>query len=145
MNIEELKKLKEEIQAKYDEEKKEYEASLNSKEKEIVKEELKDISKELLKTIKLIEIYQTNQPVELKEAKLERLYMQLMSETDEENFNNFDEDKLFEIFEEYFPDEWVNINDVHQKEELLLEAICSNQMIRIKATTKTLNNFYGES
>ena len=144
MNIEELKKLKEEIQIKFDEEKNEYESLSQGKEKEIVKEELKDISNELLKTMKLIEIYQTNQLDELREAKLERLYMQLMSEISEESFNALNEDKLFELFERFFPDEWVYIDDIHKKEELLLEAICSNQVIRIKATTKTLNNFHGD-
>ena len=144
MNIEELKKLKEEIQVQYDEEKKLFDASPNKKEKKIINEELKDISKELLKITKLIEIYQTTQPDVLKEAKLERLYMQLMSGIDENSFNNLDQDKIFELFEKYFPNKWVYIENIHQKEELLLEAICSNQTINIKKITKTLYNHQGE-
>ena len=144
MNIEELKKLKEEIQVQYDEEKKLFDASPNKKEKKIINEELKDISKELLKITKLIEIYQTTQPDVLKEAKLERLYMQLMSGIDENSFKALNQDKVFELFERYFPNEWVYIEDIHQKEELLLDAICSNQTVKTKHITKNLYNYQGE-
>ena len=144
MNVDELKKLKEEIQIQYDKEKKLLSTSPIEKERTLIEEELNDISRELLKITKLIEIYQTNQPDALKEAKLEMLYMQLMSGIDEENFNTLDQDKLFELFEKCFSNDWVYIEDTHQKEELLLEAICSNKIIRIKSTTKALNNFYGE-
>ena len=144
MDIEELRKLKEDIQVQYDKEKKLLDASSNKKEKKIINEELEDISKELLKVTKLIEIYQTNQPDILKEAKLERLYMQLMSGIDENSFKNLDQDKIFELFEKYFPNKWVYIENIHQKEELLLEAICSNQTINIKKIAKTLYNHQGE-
>jgi len=144
MNIEELIKLKEEIQTKYDEEKKQYDKTLVEKDKIIISEELKDISYELSKILKLIEIYKTNQPIELIEAKLENLYIQLISEIDDNEFNALDQDKLFELFEKYFPNDWVYINDINQKEGLLLDAICSNQMLKTTANTKSLDNPNGE-
>ena len=144
MNIQELINLRKEIQAKYDEEKKEYNSSTLDVDKENIRDELDDISLELFKVDKLIDIYQNNKEIEFIELKLERLYMQIMSDFDDNKFEALSENELFEIFDKYFPDKWIYIDDVNKKIELLLTAICNNKLINIKSSKKVLNSLNGE-
>ena len=144
MNIQELINLRKEIQAKYDEEKKEYNSSTLDVDKENIRDELDDISLELFKVDKLIDIYQNNKEIEFIELKLERLYMQIMSDFDNNKFEALSENELFELFDKYFPDKWIYIDDVNKKIELLLTAICNNKLINIKSSKKVLNSLNGE-
>ena len=144
MNIQELINLRKEIQAKYDEEKKEYNSSTLDVDKENIRDELDDISLELFKVDKLIDIYQNNKEIEFIELKLERLYMQIMSDFDNNKFEALSENELFELFDKYFQDKWIYIVDVNKKIELLLTAICNNKLINIKSSKKVLNSLNGE-
>ena len=126
MNIEELIILKNDLKRIYEQEKIN---SIGINNKETYEKELKDIEKEQIKVDKLIEIYQ-NQNKNNIIMKLERLYMMLLSNKCEKEFNELNENELFEIFDKYFPDEWVYKYNVLQKEQLLLEAICNNKIIK---------------
>ena len=105
----------------------------------IIEGEIRDIVHEQNKVEKLIEIYQSSDKDYII-MKLERLYMMLMLGIEEDKFNKLDENKIFRIFDKFFPDEWVFINDLEQKEELLLDAICSNKVIDIPQNKKYLLN-----
>ena len=125
MNIEELIKLKEELNNLYSEEKKS-----NSS-----KEELEDIAREITKVDSLIKIYQNNDKDYIV-MKLERLYMMNASDIEENKFNTLNEDKIFEIFDRYFPDKWVIDYNLEEKEKYLLDAICTNKLIKTKKKNK---------
>ena len=105
----------------------------------ILEGEIRDIVHEQNKVEKLIEIYQSSDKDYII-MKLERLYMMLLLGVTEDEFNKLDEDKIFIIFNKYFPDEWVFVNDSEKKEILLLDAICSNKVINISQNKKYLLN-----
>lgn len=144
MNLDELIKLKEEIRKKYEEEMEKYNSCISKKDKAIISGELEDILRELIKVDRLISIYQNNNNEEkLIVLLLERLYMQLILGMNQEEYDKLSEDKLFNIFDKYFPDEWVYNDDVKDKEKLLLEAICENRKIDTHGLKKTLSNDWG--
>ncbi len=132
INIDELKELIKEIKNTYDDEKKQYEAATNVNDKEIMGKELLDIIGEIDKIEKIIKIYDdSSDNKELIIAKLERLYMQQISgNTNEEEFNKIDFDEKFNIFDSFFPKEWVLRNDL-DKEQILLDAIIKNEAIQV--------------
>ena len=111
----------------------------NSANRQIIEDEIREIVHEQNKVEKLIEIYQSSDKDYIV-MKLERLYMMLLLGTEEDRFNKLDENEIFRIFDKFFPDEWVFINDLEQKEELLLDAICSNKVIDIPQNKKYLLN-----
>jgi len=127
MSLEELLKLKDELAKIYEAEKM---SLTDSKSEKITREELNEILKEQYKVDKLIEIYKNpNKNIKYIVMKLERLYMLLLSNLNEKKFNALSEDKMFKIFDKFFPNEWVYKITDSQKEQLLLEAISENKMI----------------
>ena len=126
MELEELKKIKEQIIAKYNEELNE---KNSSNQKELFDEELKSIKREIDKVDELIEIYK-HQNIEYRVMKLERLYMQLITEMSKEEFSRLTEDEEFDIFDELFPDNWPYHFSLENKEEYLKEAICTNKALK---------------
>ena len=141
MNIEELIKLKEELNIKYSEEKKEYDLTEIKEEKEILEEELKDILKEITKVDSLIDIYRYPDKRYIV-MKLERLYMMLIADLNENQFDELSEDKMFEIFDNFFPDNWEYKYNLEEKEKLLLDAICGNELINTKVIKKKFDDWY---
>lgn len=111
----------------------------NSANRQIIEDEIREIVHEQNKVAKLIEIYKNNDKDYII-MKLERLYMILLLGITEDKFNKLDENDIFRIFDKYFPDEWIFINDLEQKENLLLDAICSNKVIDISQNKKYLLN-----
>ena len=111
----------------------------NGTNRKIIEDEINDIIHEQKKVEKLIEAYKNNDKDYIV-MKLERLYMMLLLGVTEDEFNKLDEDKIFIIFNKYFPDEWVFVNDSEKKEILLLDAICSNKVINISQNKKYLLN-----
>lgn len=132
MNIEELKKLKEELNNIYEDEKNN---GLNTTNKKICENELRDIEKEQFKVDNLIEIYQ-NHDKDYIIMKLERLYMILVANISENRFNELNENELYEIFDKSFPNEWVYKYSNDEKEQLLLDAIASNKIVKNPKTKK---------
>ena len=138
MNLNELVELKSELKDIYEEELKKYHTSdLN---KNIFEEELKDIKKEISKVDSLINIYQDDATKDYIVMELERLYMLLISELDKNQFSKLDENEMFEIFDKYFPDEWVLTYTLEQKEKLLLDAICENKTLVRKKRVNHIDN-----
>lgn len=125
MELDELKRIKEKIIEQYNKELKE--RSL-SNQKDIFDEELKSMKKEIDKVEELIEIYK-HQDIEYRVMKLERLYMQIISEMTKEEFSRLTEEKEFDIFDELFPDNWPYHLPLEKKEEYLKEAICTNGVL----------------
>ena len=125
MELEELKKIKEQIIEKYNNELKERE---RSNQKDIFDEELKFIKREIGKVEELIDIYKY-QDIEYRVMRLERLYMRTITEKSKEEFSRLTEDEEFEIFDELFPDNWPYIFSSEKKEEYLKEAICTNGVL----------------
>ena len=111
----------------------------NGTNRKIIEDEINDIIHEQKKVEKLIEAYKNNDKDYIV-MKLERLYMMLLLGTEEDRFNKLDENEIFRIFDKCFSDEWVFINDLELKEELLLDAICSNKVIDIPQSKKYLLN-----
>ncbi len=144
LNLQELINLREEIQSIYNREKEDYVKNQKAAEKSVISEELSDIAFELEKVNKLIDIFQNNTYEELIEVKLERLYIQMQTTYSAEELDNMNEDKLFEVYDNLFPNEWVYKLDIQQKIALLLTAICDNKMINIKSSKRTLNNYDGK-
>ena len=137
MDLEELKKLKEELKKVYEEEKSNNNDIVN---KEVYENELKDIEKEQFKVDKMIEIYQ-NSDKNYIVMKLERLYMMLVSNMSENKFDELSDDDLFDIFDKSFPYEWVYKYSNEEKEQLLLDAISNNRIIQ---NQKAKKYWYGE-
>ena len=133
MEVEELIKLKKELQQIYEIEEKEY--NPNNEDNEIIEEELKDIKKEQIKVDKLIEIYKREDKGYIV-MKLERLYMMLVSNLNELEFNSLNEEQMFEIFDNYFPKEWTYKYSIEEKENILLNAICKNRIINTQNNNK---------
>ena len=129
MSIEELLKLQEELQQKYEEEKALYEACQSRTEKAVLYDVIMEISKELLKVKKLLEIYQSSTNINMNVYYLEKLYMFLASGLDENKFNHLDDDKIFKLFDRYFPEKWVYESNIEEKEKRLLDAICRNEFL----------------
>ena len=125
MNLEELIDLRCELSNLYESEKK----KLNTN-SSVNNNELSDISKEIIKLNHLINIYHVDD-VDYRVMKLERLYVMIISEFNEEDFNKLDEEKMFEIFNNSFPKTWIYKYNSKEKEQLLLDAICNNRFIQI--------------
>jgi len=138
MDINELLNLKEKLASIHKEEKEKL-INDNGTNRKIIEDEINDIIHEQKKVEKLIEAYKNNDKDYIV-MKLERLYMMLLLGVTEDEFNKLDEDKIFIIFNKYFPDEWVFVNDSEKKESLLLDAICSNKVINISQNKKYLLN-----
>ena len=133
MNVDELIKLSKELNITYEEEKKKYDSG--NYDKEIVKEEIDDISREIDKVNKLIDIYQYDDKNYIV-MRLERLYMMMLFNLDEDKFNTLSEEKMYKLFDKSFPNEWVYKYSNEKKEEMLLDAICGNKVIFNKKIRK---------
>lgn len=138
MDINELLNLKEKLTSIHKEEQEKL-INDNGTNRKIIEDEINDIIHEQIKVEKLIEVCQNNDKDYIV-MKLERLYMMLLLGVTEDEFNKLDEDKIFIIFNKYFPDEWVFVNDSEKKVSLLLDAICSNKVINISQNKKYLLN-----
>ena len=125
MEIKELFKLKEEVLLKYNDELKQKDKSGNSN---AIDEALNQIKKELDKIDELINIYKVDD-IEYKVMKLERLYMQIMTEKTKEEFSNLTQEEEFNIFNNVFPKNWSFKVPINQKLEYLEKAICTNKLI----------------
>ena len=132
-----LIELREFLKSIYDKEKAEYIFSnLNEHDKNVFIEFLKKIFKEKTKVDYIFNVYQKGNKDYIV-MKLERLYMMLLYDLNEVQFNSLGDEEMFEIFDKCFPDEWVFIDSLDMKEDLLLDAIRKNKPIRIK---KLVNN-----
>lgn len=129
MNVEELRQLSQELTLELEEEKAERDACVLEEDESRMNAEIADIEIEIAKVNQLIEIYaNSSQPYRI--MKLERLYMALMKRLSEDEFVALSEEKKFEIYNEFFPDEWVLNRYVDdEKEDMLLTAISGNQRI----------------
>ena len=137
MDLNELIKLRQELQSIYDNETAEYKKeNLDDNRKSAFLAELDDISTELKKVDELIDIYKSNDK-KLIVMKLERLYLRLLSGLDKEKFNSLDEDEMFELFDSNFPVEWVFKYSLDKQEDILLDAICKNKLIVPEKVTDT--------
>ena len=137
MDLNELIKLRQELQSIYDNETAEYKKeNLDENRKSAFLAELDDISTELKKVDELIDIYKSNDK-KLIVMKLERLYLRLLSGLDKEKFNSLDEDEMFELFDSNFPVEWVFKYSLDKQEDILLDAICKNKLIVPEKVTDT--------
>ena len=83
MNVEELKKKREEFQDKYNEELDESKVSDNI---DVYEGVLKDIKRNIDKIDTLIELYSSNKKPQYKIIQLEKLYLWLMSGLDKEDY-----------------------------------------------------------
>lgn len=129
MNIEELLKLKDELKIIYDEESKEL-ASSDKKNVSLIEDELLDIQREQSKVESLIKIYESDNQ-DLIVTKLERLYMRIILDISEKEFDALSENKIYDTFSKCFPNEWVFIDDLDKKEQILLDAISNNKILEI--------------
>lgn len=124
MNIEELEKLKEEFNT-------EYENMVNNSTDETDKGALNDLKKEIDKIDSLINIYSIND-LDIRVMKLERLYMQIIYSKSEEEYNKLDIDKKSDMFNNSFPDTWTYMYSQAEKEDLLIDSIVNNKLIKPK-------------
>ena len=125
MDVEKLKEVKEEIILQYNNELKQKE---NTNDQELIDEELKYIKKEIDKVDELINIYKV-EDIEYRVMKLERLYMQIITEKTKEEISNLTPDEEFNIFNNVFPNNWSFAVPIDKKLEYLEQAICTNKMI----------------
>ena len=125
MEMDELKKIREHIILKYNNELKEKELSDG---KELFDEELRYIKKELDKVDELIDIY-NNPDIDYRVMRLEILYMQLVSDMSKEDFSKLTVDEEFDIFNANFPNNWSYAFSIEKKLEYLEEAVCSNKSL----------------
>ena len=134
MTIEELNKIKEEIIIQYNNELKQKE---NTNNPNIIDEELKYIKNEIDKIDELIKIYAVDD-IEYRVMKLERLYMQIMTEKNKTAFLNLTPEEEFNIFNNVFPSNWSFEVPIDKKLEYLEKAICTSKMInQIQSKTIT--------
>ena len=125
MNKNELKKIKEEMIIQYNDELKKKE---NTYQSDLEYEELKYIKKEIDKIDELIDIY-TIENTEYRVMRLERLYMQIMTEKNKDDFLNLTPEEEFNIFNNVFPSNWSFEVPIDKKLEYLEKAICTSKMI----------------
>ena len=130
MDVNELKKIKEEMIIQYNNE-------LKKKEIGPEYEELKYIKSEIDKVDELIDIYKI-EDIEYRVMKLERLYMQIMTEKNKTAFLNLTPEEEFNIFNNVFPSNWSFEVPIDKKLEYLEKAICTSKMInQIQSKTIT--------
>ncbi len=125
MDVNELKKIKEEMIIQYNDELKKKE---NTYQSDLEYEELKYIKKEIDKIDELIDIY-TIENTEYRVMRLERLYMQIMTEKNKDDFLNLTPEEEFNIFNNVFPSNWSFEVPIDKKLEYLEKAICTSKMI----------------
>ncbi len=125
MNVDDLKDLRKEIMEIYDEEKKLKE---DNKKDKLLDKELEYLKNEIDKVDTLIEIYK-DENIDYRLMKLERLYMQIMSEMSEKEFSKLSYDEEVDVFDRFFPDRWSFAVPIEKKLEYLEEAICTNKML----------------
>lgn len=127
MDINELKEAKEVVLLLYENEKTE----LVNKNDSISIAKINNYEKEINKLNHLINIYE-NDDIDYKVMKLERLYMQNISNLTKEEFDNLSMDKKFEIYYNSFPKKWSTTISLEDKLNCLESAIIDNERIQIK-------------
>ncbi len=127
MNINELKETKEYILNLYELEK----SKVTDKNDPISIAKLKNYEKEINKLNQLINICKRDD-LDYQVMKLERLYMQNITDMNEEEFNNLSMDKKFEIYHNSFPNEWIKTISLEEKLNYLEDAIIDNKNIKVK-------------
>jgi len=63
-----------------------------------------------------------------------------MSDYNDQEFNSLNEDKQFDLFDRFFPDKWVTMDNLKEKEKILLDSISDNKIITLPASKLTLSN-----
>jgi hypothetical protein len=125
MDINELIDTKNELLSIYDDK------TLNNKNDSLLKEELNYIEKEINKLDSLIKIYE-NDDTDYRVMKLERLYMQNISNLSKEEFDNLSMDDKFKIYYNSFPKEWSISIPLEEQLNYLEDAIIDNELIKVK-------------
>lgn len=134
MNINELQEAKKEALLIYEEEKSQL---INNENDDVLKDELSFIEKELNKINSLIEISQSDN-IKIKEMRLEKLYMQILTDMTEEEFDNLSVDEETDIFMSLFPEKWSYMVPIDEKINYLENAIIDNNLININNDSNTI-------
>ena len=127
MDINELKEAKEVVVSLYEHEK----PDLINKNDSISIAKTKNYEKEINKLDQLVSIYE-HDDIDYKVMKLERLYMQNISNLTKEEFNNLSMDQKFEIYYNSFPKKWSTTISLEEKLNYLEDAIIDNDLIKVK-------------
>ena len=127
MDINELKEAKEVVVSLYEHEK----PDLVNKNDSISIAKTKNYEKEINKLDQLVSIYE-HDDIDYKVMKLERLYMQNISNLTKEEFNNLSMDQKFEIYYNSFPKKWSTTISLEEKLNYLEDAIIDNDLIKVK-------------
>ncbi len=127
MDIKELKEAKEVVVSLYEHEK----PDLINKNDSISIAKTKNYEKEINKLDQLVSIYE-HDDIDYKVMKLERLYMQNISNLTKEEFNNLSMDQKFEIYYNSFPKKWSTTISLEEKLNYLEDAIIDNDLIKVK-------------
>ena len=127
MDINELKEAKEVVVSLYEHEK----PDLINKNDSISIAKTKNYEKEINKLDQLVSIYE-HDDIDYKVMKLERLYMQNISNLTKEEFNNLSMDQKFEIYYNSFPKKWSTTISLEEKLNYLEDAIIDNELIKVK-------------
>lgn len=129
MDLQELIKVREELKETFERERAKYDSSID------MYKALKDIRSEIGKVNALIDIYGSDDQ-DYRVMSLETLYLMNISGLSQEEFDERDEETYFDMFDQYFPDEWVVAYDETRKEKVLVEAITANKTIKAIALQK---------
>ena len=103
MNVEELKKKREEFQEKYNEELEESKVSDNT---DVYEGVLKDIKRNIDKIDILIDIYDGDKKPQFMIIQLEKLYLWLRSGLDKEDYLKLNIEQKGDLFHQNIPDGW---------------------------------------
>lgn len=129
MDIEELLRIRKEIENTYNQELEKAKKSPNSI---IYEDELKDIKRELDKITSIQDLYsnpKSSKNKKFKLMKLENLYIWVMSNKTKEEYLNMSDEESFEVFHNNIPDGWTYDEakySIDKKIEDLEIAICKN-------------------
>ncbi len=129
MDLQELIKVREELKETFERERAKYDSSID------MYKALKDIRSEIGKVNALIDIYGSDDQ-DYRVMNLETLYLMNISGLSQEEFDELDEETYFDMFDQYFPDDWVVAYDETRKEKVLVEATTANKTIKAIALQK---------
>ena len=126
MNVEELKKKREEFQEKYNEELEESKVSDNT---DVYEGVLKDIKRNIGKIDILIDIYDGDKKPQFMIIQLEKLYLWLRSGLDKEDYLKLTVEQKGDLFHNSIPDGWTydkKLYPIDKKIKYLEIAIAKN-------------------
>ena len=126
MNVEELKKKREEFQEKYNEELDESKVSDNT---DVYEGVLKDIKRNIDKIDILIDIYDGDKKPQFMIIQLEKLYLWLRSGLDKEDYLKLTVEQKGDLFHQNIPDGWTydkKLYPIDKKIKYLEIAIAKN-------------------